>query len=117
MCAVLWLLAFAATHTPLPDTGEFRVGDKTLHLVGYAGLTFSLMLAMGASGVKRRRRILTAALALPAYGLFDESTQPLVGRHASGWDWLVDLAGIAIAVVAFELLAALVARRPPADSS
>jgi len=108
---VLWALAFTATHVPPSDLGSVTVSDRVLHVIGYAGLTFWIGLAMVATGAAPRRRVVGIALVLAAYGVFDELTQPIFGRTASIHDWLADLVGLVVGLAAAELVATLCHRR------
>jgi len=53
------------------------------------------------------------SIAAAAYGAFDELTQPLFGRSASWGDWLADMVGAAVAVIVFEAVLSMRARRKP----
>lgn len=76
------------------------VGDKPLHGVGYAAITWAV-----ASAVRARTagRLAAVVLAATAFGAGVELVQPLVGRTASSPDALANLAG----AVAGSLLYAL----------
>jgi len=106
-----WLLALTATHVPAAKITTTGMGDKKLHAVGYFVLGIAFTAAMAGWGVGRGRRALLVAGVLAVYGALDELTQPLVNRHASPWDWLADLAGIAAAVLLWEALVSASPRR------
>jgi VanZ family protein len=91
----------------MPST---HVSDKTLHVIGYAVLTGFLLPALAARGFTRRGQLLIAALALPVYAAVDELTQPLVNRHASMTDWLCNLLGVAVGMLAYLACVAVLAR-------
>jgi hypothetical protein len=114
LCAVAWIAAFTATHVPIERVlrgMEFRPSDVLLHMAGYFGLTVLLLVTLAARRWSRWRRVATVLLAVPVYGAFDELSQPLVGRTAAVSDWLGDVAGVIIAVVAVEALTACIEKR------
>lgn len=104
--AIYWLLLFALTHWPkdrLPDTPRIPASDKVVHFLGYAILAALLLWAAqtaaetwprwrGGACWLRRGAMLVLAVVL-VYGVFDELTQPLVGRTADVLDWVADAAG------------------------
>lgn len=103
-------LVVAATHWPQPPPtvpGDDVPWDKLLHFGAYlaGGALVATALLLGA----RRRRViwLAAGLALAAFALLDEATQPLAGRDFEWLDWAADVSGIAAGMA----LAARVARR------
>lgn len=105
---IAWLGAVTSTHIPLPEIPpEMNVGDKTLHEVGFAGLTTLLVLTLLAWRTRRIRRIVLTLTVLPAYAALDELTQPYFHRSCDIHDWLSDLAGILIALAAWETIMAL----------
>lgn len=84
------------------------------HFVGYAllgGLLARALADARAAGLTTRVAAL-AWLASAVYGATDEFHQSFVpGRTPDVNDWLVDIAGAAVAVVACRALAAAIARR------
>ena len=116
--AVYWLALFTGTHLPIDPDIVVPGKDKMLHFVGYGGLglLFGLTLALrssprprlrregqreGASApndshARRRLPLVGAMFVLAIYGIFDELTQPLVGRTCDFHDWLADCGGIVI---------------------
>ena len=112
-----WIFSFIATHTPAGAVPDTRASDKTLHTVGYAGLSLLLLIALAANGMPPRRRLLWAALIIPLYAAFDELTQPLVNRHASVLDWLFDGLGLLIAMALFEGLRRVLKKRTPRSAA
>lgn len=94
-----WLCAFGATHIPAAEMPKLPTNDKTLHVIGYAGLTAIFLLALKSYKVGFYTSILAAILIFPAYGAIDEITQPFVNRYASFDDWLADIAGVAIVLI------------------
>lgn len=104
ICALVWTLAFAATHMPGNDVPDFpRVSDGMLHLLGYGGLTGMAWLTLWAYGQPMGRRILVCVMLLPLYGVFDELTQSYFHRTADVVDWMHDCLGTAISLVCCEL--------------
>jgi len=104
VCVLTWAGAFTATHMPPGDVPDIHTSDKIMHITGYAGLASPLLLTMAAFGWSRRRRIAWMLAMLMAYGAFDELTQPFFRRDAELGDWLCDVAGTTVAVVAWELV-------------
>ncbi len=110
VCAALYLAAFVLTHLPpnrVPGGG--LINDKLMHLVGYGGLGFATMWTLA---ILRRRTPMRPGFfgawgAMLCYALFDESTQPIVGRS---FEWS-DLAADATGAVLGLLLALLIVRR------
>ncbi|MCA9255783.1 MAG: VanZ family protein, partial [Phycisphaerales bacterium] len=85
------------------------LNDKLMHLVGYGGLGFATMWTLA---IRRRRASLWpgffgAWVAMLCYALFDESTQPIVGRSFEWSDLAADATGAALGL----LLALLIVRR------
>jgi len=111
---VFWLAAFVATHVPAERLPETHVSDKKLHAAGFFLLASALEVTLLAHGVRRRWRLITIFLGGAAYAAFDELTQPLVNRTAAWGDWASDLAGLAGAVILWELLLLWRQRRTPA---
>lgn len=107
LCALTWLAAFAATHIPPGRGGGLFISDKLLHFIGYLGLATPLIWLLAALGHTRPWRIALTLGILLAYGVFDELTQPLVGRSADVLDWLCDAAGIAASVALWEVIFAI----------
>lgn len=94
---VAWLTAFTLTHIPMPQMPEgVEVSDKTLHIVGFAGLTTLFVLTMLAYGVRRPRRLLCAVIVLPLYAALDERTQPWCNRTCDFRDWASDMLGMLV---------------------
>ena len=73
--------------------------DKIGHFVAYGAITFLLVLS-----IKARPSLLSAAILFfvtSALGAVDELTQPLVNRVASPVDWIADIVGISVVLLAF----------------
>jgi len=116
--AVLWAMAFVATHIPAGRMPSTHVSDRVLHVIGFGGLSTALGVAMLAHRLGRARRALLGLAVLATYAAFDELTQPLVARTASAYDWLANLAGAVLGLAGVELAgwltSAEAASRPPA---
>ena len=101
---------FLATHWPgakLPLPVPKLPWDKLLHFAAFVVLGATIGLSLAA---RRRAGIVTmlcAWLAIGLYGLFDELTQPLVGRDREWLDWGADLLG---AICGLLLVSALARR-------
>ena len=96
---VYWLVLFTATHVPTPElvAGAMELNvDKLIHLTAYA-LLATLMLAAWRS-LGWRRVGWTTLLVAVGYAVFDEFTQPLVGRICDALDLLADVAGVFLAL-------------------
>ena len=120
-------LHVVGTHIPpgwFPDAPgiEMHVSDKLIHFLSYTGMTLALLAALLTIG--KIRRVLLAAktwwllpvlcLSLAAFGLFDELTQPLVGRNFDWFDWLANVAGISTAALLVAMGVSLYGRRTQA---
>ncbi len=96
-----WLLLVLATHWPNPwSPGKsLRYPDKLVHLAAYTVLAFLVVPVIGrvTSGNKGRSQgvLLFSWVAVAAFGLLDETTQPLTGRDFEWLDWLADGLGAA----------------------
>ncbi len=115
----VWLLYWAglcaAARLPpaTADRWTFHIADWLLHALAFAILGF-LTLWRASPGVDRRRRVSPPRLffwfgLLVAYAVVDERTQPYWGRHCQLTDWLADLVGIAVGLLAGYVLSL---RRP-----
>ena len=100
--AVYWPIIFVGTHLPRfgPLRGEPRryPYDKLAHFACYAILAWLLMLLL-LRRVRLTTAILSTCLLVAAYGVVDELTQPIIGRTADLWDYVANLAGIAMGVL------------------
>lgn len=111
LCALAFVVAFTGTHLPSAQVAVVDGPDKLLHVAGYFCLASSLLLALAARLERRAPRLAWSAGAIAVYGALDELTQPAVGRTASWGDWLANLAGLALALCAVELVAVPLTRR------
>lgn len=100
--AAYWFCLLLLTHwpNPWPMRGEPRHVDKLVHftlycvLAGLAAATFSTPGSPNAG-----RRMLAVLLLAIAFGLVDETTQPLTQRDFDWWDWLADILGATTGVL------------------
>ncbi len=106
LCAAAWAAAFLATHTPVQHLPKLHATDVVLHGGGYAILSLLFGLALLARGIPLRKRNVIIAITMMTYGIGDELTQPLFGRHAAFSDWLADVTGVVIAIALMCLIAA-----------
>jgi VanZ family protein len=101
--ACYWLALFVATHIPL-ETPALQGGktDKLAHMAAFAVLSALVAITWQLSAGRLTLRHLSGAwLVIVLYGAMEEWTQPLVGRHASIWDWMADAFGAAIGLMLF----------------
>lgn len=100
--AAFWLLMLVLTHLPeIPKEYDSGLGDKSEHLIGYMLLSVGLGLSLSASQGPLGWRRLAMIIAIAAtYGAFDETTQPLFGRNCDWYDWVADLQGCLLGIVA-----------------
>ena len=99
------------THLPpsrVPGGGW--INDKVMHLAGYTGLGLATLwaLAMLSRRIVGGGVFFGAWLGMLGYALFDEVTQPMVGRSFEWGDLAADAAG---AMVGLSLALLLVRRR------
>jgi VanZ family protein len=100
--AAYWLLMLVLTHLPeIPKEYDSGLGDKSEHLIGYmllsVGLGLCLSVCRGPLGWRQLAMIIGI---VGIYGAFDECTQPLFGRNCDWYDWLADLRGCLMGVLA-----------------
>ena len=125
---IIWSIcmagAFVATHIPAPDVHRYRLpSDKLMHFLGFAALGIATVWRL--AGPRSRIGLRPAVywcLGLIAYGLFDEATQPIVGRAFQWTDWFADAAGAVagmaamMAVYRFVVIDSRRPQGPPADT-
>jgi hypothetical protein len=103
--AVAVLVSLAVLFAPASDVPHAPVGvDKLVH----ASLFAALALTGGWAGISRV--VLVPVLVL--YGAASEVIQGLIGRDAAVGDWLADVVGVLLGLLAWLWLARRVARRP-----
>jgi VanZ family protein len=100
-----WLAMFVATHIPhVPQALTLPGGDKSQHLIAYAGLAFLVAFRQSFGNSLSWKRVGAVFGIVVLYGVIDELTQIPVGRTADIYDWFADVAG---AIGGLGLLAAL----------
>ena len=84
-----------------------------MHLAAYAGLAFLLVAAVG--GFRPGfRALLSCVVIIVAYGAVDELSQlPIPGRHGDLWDWLADLCGASLGLIAYFLVRGVLQQLSP----
>lgn len=96
-----WVVLIVGTHWPASLMADewWQTRDKLLHFAGYSllGGLLALWRTAGKShrGQSLRSRLLVAWLLASGFGVLDEITQPLTGRHCNLGDWLADALGAA----------------------
>lgn len=96
---VYWVMLFGLTHSPRLPRIPIRLDRRMLiaHGICFALLAFLCVVAR-----KARSPYLTRAWKMKWFWIFavyaaaDEILQPLTNRHADFYDWLVDIAGVAV---------------------
>lgn len=81
-------LALSPVSVPMP----VHNADKLYHAVAFAGLSVPVSFLAP-------RLIPMTVIVLAVFGGVIEVIQPYVGRECSLWDWLANVAGIAIGVI------------------
>ena len=100
-----WLALFTLTHLPIDPAGRgpgIPYFDKLLHAAAFAGLAVLTCLAVAAFRPPSTGILLAMVTILAVYAAADELTQGFV-RHRvpDAKDWVADVLGIVIGVVAF----------------
>ena len=96
---IYWISMYVGTHVPTLPSVIADHADKLIHCCAYGGLAFLLILAIGSRRSITFRQLIFVWLFVAGYGVFDEVTQPLVGRHADLVDWVADIFGAAIGLL------------------
>jgi VanZ family protein len=102
--AVYWGAMFAGTHLDISFSGPeipSVPGDKVMHFVAYAGLTFLWLVAAATFGRVTWLMYLMVMIGAALYGAVDEVSQSMVGRDMDIADWRFDVMGAAIGSIAF----------------
>ena len=98
---VIWIVLAILTHIPIPQSApDIRNIDKVIHLIAYFPLGL-LLLTCRVRGCQHWRGCL---LVIAIYGICDELLQIPVGRTASVWDWVADVAGASLGLATTTLL-------------
>lgn len=110
--AVVYLVAiFTATHIPLDvnlpsnSLGLMDHADKFVHLGLYALLTLVVLVGweLTIRTPLQAKHYFAVWLVGTVYGMVDEATQIPVGRTGDMHDWLADVVGIILGLVAFRM--------------
>ena len=116
-----WVFMFCAMHFPKPRLSHsVYFNDKVLHFLSYGLLTFLVWrFVQAAHGSVPRRFVWFAWVLLALYGIVDEYLQQFVNRSTSALDWLADVIGIGITLLALEVYRRLSERsdHPPAPAN
>lgn len=109
-----------STHYPRPDEllrrlmldGPNSPSDKSLHFMAYGVLGLLAAATAWAYGRLNPRSAVRLVAALAAAAVIDEVTQPIFERFAEPLDWVCDVAGIGIGVLAIALVRRAALARP-----
>ena len=99
-----WLILFGLTHSPKLPRIPIRLDRRML--IAH-GLAFGLLAFLAVVARKARSPSLTLAWKMKWFWIFtvyaavDEMLQPLTHRHADVYDWMVDIAGVAVVFALF----------------
>lgn len=90
-----WVVLFLATHLQIPRPIQEEVAglDKYIHAAAYFILAGLLVLWNGWPYRLTFSRLLTIALFIATYAVFDEWLQSKVNRFADVKDWVADIIG------------------------
>ncbi len=107
--SLYWLAIFVATHLPKSSLPRLHGSDKLYHLMAFSGLAFLLAWALP---VKSRLRHLNTVLIIAVlYAGLDEFTQQFIpGRTGDIRDWMADVLGVCLGLLAYSLLRAALTR-------
>jgi len=101
---VYWVILFGLTHSPKLPRIPIRLDRRMLIAHGIA---FALLAFLGVIARKARSPDLTFGWKMKwfwiyaVYAAADEILQPLSHRHADVYDWIVDVAGVAVVFALF----------------
>lgn len=111
LLAIVILTMFVGTHFPIANGLPGSQADKLYHFGAYLTLTLCLLGSWELStGILQASHYFVVWLFGTLYGVFDEVTQPFVGRYCDGADWLADLIGIVAGLILFCLARPLMYR-------
>ena len=113
LCVGAWVIAAVSTHIPAPALSGIHINDKTLHVVGFLGLTTLFWLTLIAYRVRWRHRAAMVLGIMVLYGAVDERTQGWFHRDPDVFDWLADAIGAVVAVIVWETIARLLRADAP----
>jgi VanZ family protein len=100
-----WLALFIVTHIPIERLALHRgSADKFAHVGAFAVLSMLLACTWRLStGRLHLRQLVWVWLIVVLYGAIEETTQPMVNRVASSFDWLADAVGATLGLTVFWL--------------
>ena len=98
-----WLLAFIGTHLPRIPQSIKPVSDKTLHSLSFTILAGLLSWVLHNRAIGPVRHGAMVLLIIAVYGAVDELLQIPVGRHCDFYDWVADMVGGVLGLIAFHL--------------
>lgn len=109
LAVVYFVAIFTATHVPLDISlssspmGWMDHADKLVHLGLYAVLTLVVLAGweLTIREALQAKHYFAVWLVGTVYGMVDEATQIPVGRTGDMHDWLADVVGIILGLVAF----------------
>ena len=99
-----WVYLFCVTHLPKPQLLGVSSEDKLAHIVSFGLLAF--LFWKFAESFNRRlsnRFVWIALIVLAAYATLDEYLQQFVNRYTCLPDWIANLTGIVVVLLALEL--------------
>jgi len=99
VCTLVYL-----THAPAPPGVFGGVSDKKLHVIAYFLLATFSYLAAAVSFPHTKQLGMIVLFLGGIFGALDESTQPFFNRHAEFADWVADIAGLTLGVIACALV-------------
>jgi VanZ family protein len=112
LAAVLIFIVSSIETVQLPDLG-FEMEDKLFHALAYFifGISISLFVPPILKNVSTKKILLTTFLIGIIYAGSDEIHQYFVpGRTCDVFDWLSDVAGIALSLTCYKLVHRIVQR-------
>ncbi len=113
-----WAALAGGTHWPNYGSGPARYNDKLAHFVGYAGLAFLLSFVWTTRRRWQWRGMWLVLATTTTYAMLDELSQiPIPGRSGEFRDWLADLLGSTVGILAFSVIVGLARAWWGTDSS
>jgi VanZ family protein len=116
-----WLAMFAATHLPFQTTpkGDPYSLDKLQHITAFAVFAVLLCFAGSKWGLSHLPLYLGVIALIAAYAALDEISQRFVPERTPDlFDWVADVCGAVVGIIAFVTLQRIAASRqlakPPA---
>lgn len=113
-----WLAMFVGTHLPIRTTpqGDPYSFDKLEHIAAFAALSVLLSGLGWSIGIGPWKVAAAALLLIAVYGAVDEASQSLVQQRTPDFlDWLADVFGAALGIIAFSAIRYCYLDRPPSS--